>query len=148
MKSTDAQRIFGPRLDKPDYGDDINHGFCLHVLAQYRKFDTELSSDDDTVRANALLILISRTLNMMDKYIKRLGEEFKAHGGFRERLSTVRSASRAQAGGAAEEGPACPECGAPTRLRRTRKDNKPFWGCSEYPACRGILNYTEQKGGR
>jgi len=25
-------------------------------------------------------------------------------------------------------------------MRHTRKDNKPFWGCSEYPACRGIVN--------
>jgi len=140
MKSPEAQRIYGVRLDRPEYGDDINHGVCLHVMAQFKKFEPELSAEDDTVRANTLLILISRTLNMMDKYIKKVGAEFVEQGGFRERLSTVRSAARAQQEGRAEEGPTCPKCGAPTRLRKTRKDNKPFWGCSEYPACRGIVN--------
>ena len=140
MKSPEAQHIYGMRLDKPDYGDDINRGFCLHVLAQSRKFESELSSDDSNVRANALLILISRTLNMTDKYIKKLGEEFVESGGFRERLSTVRSKARAEQQGQAEEGPECPDCGAPTRMRHTREDNRPFWGCTEYPACRGIVN--------
>jgi len=142
MQSPEAQRIYGTRLDKPDYGDDINRGFCLHVLAQYGKFEPELSSDDSNVRANTLLILISRTLNMMGRYIKKVGEEFVEHGGFRERMSTVRSKARAEQDGTAEEGPKCPQCGAPTRMRHARKDNKPFWGCTEYPACRGIVNCT------
>ncbi len=144
MKSPEAQRIYGMRLDKPDYGDDINRGFCLHVLAQYGKFEPELSSDDSNVCANTLLILISRTLNMMGRYIKKVGEEFVEHGGFRERMrmSTVRSKARAEQDGTAEEGPKCPQCGAPTRMRHARKDNKPFWGCTEYPACRGIVNCT------
>ena len=35
-----------------------------------RALDPELLADDSLVRANTLLILISRTLNTMDKYIK------------------------------------------------------------------------------
>ena len=147
MDSPEAQRIYGVWLDKPDYGNDINRGFCLHVLAQYRKFEPELSAEDSNVRANALLILISRTLNTLDKYIRKIGEEFVEKGGFRERMSTVRSEARADQDGTAEEGPKCPQCGAPTRLRRTRKDNKPFWGCTEYPACRGLVNYTQNTDG-
>jgi restriction system protein len=141
MDSAEAQRIFGMRLDKPDYGDDINRGFCLHVLAQYRKFEPELSAEDSIVRANTFLVLISRTLNMMDRYIRKIGDEFVEKGGFRERMGSVRSEARAKHDGSAEEGPKCPQCGAATRLRRTRKDNKPFWGCSEYPACRGIADF-------
>jgi four helix bundle suffix protein len=144
MMSGESQSIFSLRLDKPEYGEDINRGFCLHVLAQYAKFDKALSSEDDSERANTLLILISRTVNMIEKYIKRVGDEFKEQGGFREKLSTVRSASRAQAGGTPEEGPVCPDCGAPTRMRKTRKDNMPFWGCSEYPACRGTVKYEKR----
>ena len=140
MECPEAQRIYGVRLDAPDYGDDINRGFCLHVLAQFRKFEPELTAEDGNVRANTLLILISRTLNTLDKYIRKVGEEFVERGGFRERMSTVRSKARADQEATAEEGPTCPECGAPTRVRRTRKDNKPFWGCTEYPACRGIVN--------
>jgi len=142
--SADSQRVYGVRLDPPDYGKDINRGFCLHIMAQAKKFESDLFSDDPVVRANTLLILISRTLNTMDKYLKKLGDEFVAEGGFRERMSTVRSAARAQQDGTQEEGPNCPKCGAPTRLRKTREGNRPFWGCSEYPACRGIVDYREQ----
>ena len=141
MESAEAQRIYGLRLDAPDYGNDINRGVCLHILAQYRKFEPELSSGDSMVRANALLILISRTLNMMDKYIKSIGEEFAENGGFRERLSTVRAEARAEKEGTPADAPACPQCGAPMRQRRTRKDNRPFWGCTQYPACRGVKEY-------
>jgi len=150
MKSAEAQRVYAVRLDPPDYGDDINRGTCLHVMTQCRKFEPGLESDDAVVRANTILILISRTLNMMDKYIKNIGDEFKASGGFRERMSAVRSEARADKDGMQEEGPVCPNCGSPTRLRKTRQGNKPFWGCADYPACRGIVDFQDAKtdGGR
>ena len=56
-------------------------------------------------------------------------------------MGSVRSEARAKQDGTAEEGPKCPLCGAATRLRKTRQGNKPFWGCSEYPACRGIADF-------
>lgn len=71
MDSDAAKRIYGVRLDPPDYGSDINRGVCLHVLAQYRKFEPEISSEDSMVRANTHLILITRTLNTMEKKDKR-----------------------------------------------------------------------------
>jgi hypothetical protein len=83
MDSNESKRIYAIRLDKPEYGSDINRNFCLHILAQYRKFEPELSSEDGVVRANTLLILITRTLNMM---------------------------------------------------------NKPFWGCTGYPSCKGAVS--------
>ncbi|OGV63127.1 MAG: hypothetical protein A3K19_08350 [Lentisphaerae bacterium RIFOXYB12_FULL_65_16] len=141
MESHEAKRVYGVRLDKPDYGNDVNRGVCLHILAQYRKFEPELSSEDGIVRANTLLILITRTLNMLAKYLKSLGDEFVETGGFRERMSTVRSEARSQQDGVPDEGPTCPKCGAPTRLRKTRNGNRPFWGCTGYPACRGIVEY-------
>lgn len=83
---------------------------------------------------------------LMDKYIKSVGAEFVEKGGFRERMSTVRSEARTQQDGAVEgEGPKCPQCGAPTRLRKTRKDNKPFWGCTGYPACRGVVDFEKNR---
>ncbi|HBC86108.1 MAG TPA: hypothetical protein DCZ94_04050 [Lentisphaeria bacterium] len=145
MNSEEAKRIYAVRLDAPDYGNDINRGICLHVMGQYKKFDPELSSEDGIVRANTLLILITRTLNMLDKYIKNIGEEFVEKGGFRERLGTVRSEARTMQNHEPAEVPKCPKCGSPTRLRKTRKDNKPFWGCAEYPACKGIVEYSERE---
>jgi len=76
-----------------------------------------------------------------DRCIRKIGDEFVATGGFRERMGSVRSEARAKQDGTAEEGPKCPLCGAATHLRKTRQGNKPFWGCSEYPACRGIADF-------
>jgi len=36
-----------------------------------------------------------------------------------------------------ESGPACPRCGAATRKRSSK--NGAFWGCSQYPDCKGIV---------
>lgn len=38
--------------------------------------------------------------------------------------------------------PYCPICGAQMCLRRPRQDQtwQPFWGCSQYPDCRGTRN--------
>lgn len=143
LESKEAKRIYEVRLDPPNYGNEINRGFCLHILAQYRKFEPELSSEHALERANTILILISRTLNMLEKYLKKLAAEFVAQGGFRERMSQVRSEARAQQNETPQEGPPCPKCGGPTRLRKTKQGNKPFWGCAEYPACRGIVDFQK-----
>ncbi len=43
----------------------------------------------------------------------------------------------------ASEAPACPKCGSPMVKRVAKKGTqtgKEFWGCSNYPTCRGIRN--------
>jgi four helix bundle suffix protein len=116
-----------------------NRRFCEHLLAQYAKFEPWLESPDSFVRADALVILCTRAAKMQEAYIRRLGEEFKADGGFKERLGEARREERArQEGGALSgEAPACPECGGAMRLMRRKRDNSPFWGCGGYPGCRG-----------
>jgi four helix bundle suffix protein len=118
-----------------------NRRFCEHLLAQYAKFERWLESPDSFVRADALVILCTRTAKMQDAYIKRLGEEFKAEGGFKERLGEARREERArqEGGSLSGEAPACPECGGAMRLMRRKRDNSPFWGCGGYPGCRGTL---------
>lgn len=37
----------------------------------------------------------------------------------------------------AEFSPPCPRCNARMVKRTNRRDGRPFWGCSRYPACRG-----------
>ncbi len=138
--SREAKWVYAIRLDRPEYGNDINRGVCLHVLTQYQNFAEVLSSNDSIVRANAMLVLINRTLNIFSRYLKKITNEFEENGGFREQMTTVRSETRASQENRPEEGPACPDCGTTTVLRRTRKDNRPSWGCSESPACPGIVN--------
>ena len=36
--------------------------------------------------------------------------------------------------------PICPRCGAAMRIRYRRSDDVPFYGCSRYPTCKGIVN--------
>lgn len=39
-------------------------------------------------------------------------------------------------------GPICPECGGPTVLRRPKQKKawRPFYGCANYPTCRGLVH--------
>ncbi len=34
----------------------------------------------------------------------------------------------------------CPRCGAPMVLRKRKADGLPFWGCSQFPKCRCVVN--------
>ena len=36
--------------------------------------------------------------------------------------------------------PKCPKCGADMVERKRKSDGQPFWGCSNFPRCRGIVN--------
>ena len=43
--------------------------------------------------------------------------------------------------------PDCPRCGSAMRQRVARRGNRagrPFWGCSDYPRCRGLVNIDER----
>jgi len=39
-----------------------------------------------------------------------------------------------------DEPPNCPQCGSIMRMRHRNSDNAPFYGCSHYPKCKGIVN--------
>ncbi len=36
-----------------------------------------------------------------------------------------------------EDPPPCPRCERPMHLARNRRDDSTFWGCSQYPDCKG-----------
>ena len=86
--------------------------------------------------ANAMLILIGRSLNMLGKLMAQQGEEFRQEGGFSERMTAARvEAKREHRQVVDEEAPKCPLCGAPMKLRHSARGD--FWGCTAYPTCRG-----------
>ncbi len=62
--------MFDLRFDKPAYSQDVAHDSCVHVLEQEKKFAKWLEAEDHVVVANALLILISRTVNMLTHQIQ------------------------------------------------------------------------------
>jgi four helix bundle suffix protein len=137
--SEEAQAVFELRLDPPQLGKDVAHDSCTHILTQQRKFERWLDHEDDTVAANALLILISRTINMLNHQLQSQGESFVKAGGFRERMTACRLEERGKQE-PEERVPACPLCGKPMRSRAVRsgpKEGQAFWGCTGYPACKG-----------
>ncbi len=40
------------------------------------------------------------------------------------------------------DAPRCPRCGQDMILRKRRNDGQSFWGCSDYPNCRGLRKTT------
>ncbi len=134
--SPDARAVYGIRLDRPEYGDDALHSAAAHILAQKKRFSQWLDSDDDGEVANAMLILIARVINMLNRQMESQSESFQKEGGFREKLNTLRVEARAKQ----QLAPDCPECGKPMVLRKAKSGKwagREFWGCRAYPECKG-----------
>ena len=129
----EAQAVLSTLLDKADYEDtDLIYASCRHILAQQEKFARWLESPEEETAANALLLLIGRVGTMLGKQLESQAARFKAEGGFREKLHTIRSETRTRI----ENAPACPECNKPMRKQRRKADGSEFWGCTGYPECR------------
>jgi four helix bundle suffix protein len=143
VPSPEACEVLDLRLDPNPLGEgDGLHEADCYLMAQYDKFSRWLESDDPDLAANALLLLIGRALNMLGRQKEAQGEAFCRTGGFRERLTAARLEARDLS--QAEDGaPVCPECGKPMRQRTARSGQNaghPFWGCTGYPACKGVRN--------
>ena len=139
VPSPEACEVLDMRLDPNPLGEgDGLHEADVYLLAQYDKFAPWLDADDPDLVANALLLLIGRTLNMLARLKTAQGKSFRQEGGFRERLTAARLETRDQQ--QAEAGaPTCPDCGKPMRQRTAKTGThagQPFWGCSGYPDCK------------
>lgn len=146
LVSEESRAVSAVRLDAADYGADVNHDLCEHIIRQRARFARWFGDGADAVTAaNALLILIGRSLQMLDRLLRQRGDEFVKEGGFSERMTAARveeKRSRHEPVAASDdEAPRCPKCGGPMRLRPGR--NGPFWGCLAYPGCKG----TRDAGG-
>jgi four helix bundle suffix protein len=138
----EARAVYAIRLDKPDYGRDVAHDACRHILCQQAKFERWLDAEDEETVVNTLLILIARVINMLNHQLESQGEQFRKEGGFREQLTRTRLEARAEA----ENAPQCPDCGMPMLRRQARAGRnagKAFWGCTGYPDCKGAREIVE-----
>jgi restriction system protein len=108
------------------------HESAKHALEQRKKYTLWLDSGDAVVVANAMLIIIGRTLKMLKRQIEAQGKAFEATGGFTERLMAKRIEAREKE---RSPSPECPRCGKTMRKRTSAKGD--FWGCSAYPECKG-----------
>ena len=139
INSEEAKAVFAVWLDKPDYKDDWVYESCVHLLKQQNKFDRWLLSDDSIVVANCQIILIRRTMKMLAGQLQTQVDNFEQKGGFREKLTQIRTEARAKN----ENAPVCPNCSKPMTLRKAatgKNAGKEFWGCTGYPECKGVMN--------
>jgi four helix bundle suffix protein len=159
QRSAEAQEVYAVRFDAAIYGDDINYDLARHIITQRAKFarwldggsrlqsnavdsnrampaSQDIAGGRGVIFANVMLILIGRALHMLDRLLKQHGEEFIKEGGFSERMTAARvEEKRAQRKAVNEDAPSCPKCGGIMRVRHGKTGE--FWGCVNYPACKG-----------
>jgi restriction system protein len=137
-RSEVAKAVNAVSLDRPAFAGDMVHESAKYALTQREKYARWLDSEDATVVANTMLILIGRAMNMLSRQIQAQGRAFEENGGFSERLMAKRLEARDQQ---RLPGPVCPECGESMRRRRSAKGE--FWGYSGFPDCRGTRPLAE-----
>ncbi|MBR6059984.1 MAG: topoisomerase DNA-binding C4 zinc finger domain-containing protein [Victivallales bacterium] len=111
-----------------ELGLDVMAEFGSHLAKERERFGKWLSSKDEAVALNSLLVLTERTARLVRQEQKRLVEEME-------------EAKRRGMNPEAVESPKCPICGAAMRLRTAKNGanaGQQFWGCTQYPSCRGI----------
>jgi len=137
--SHEAQAVFDVSVERPPLQDEHESG--IHLLRAAGNFSQWLESEDSATAANALLILISRTIHALNQQLIAQGKAFEQEGGFREKLHAARVESRAVAANA----PSCPDCEAPMVKRKATQGKyagQDFWGCTKYSeGCRGRREY-------
>jgi restriction system protein len=128
----DARAVNSITLDAAAFAGDSVHESAKHALCQREKYARWLDAKDPLVVANAMLVIISRALNMLKKQVEAQGRAFEEKGGFRERMTAKRVEVR---NSDASPGPECPKCGKEMRERTSSKGK--FWGCGAFPECKG-----------
>ena len=129
-------------------GEGLLRASALHARAQRAKFAKWLDSPDPCVRANCLMVLILRAMELLRRQLEYLGGEFARTGGLREQMSATRRAVR-DGNPTPPDSPACPECGRPMRRRVKHATGEPFWGCTAFnQGCRGTrpMDATGERG--
>ncbi len=94
--------------------------------------------------ANTLICAAHQATYLLRRQLEAQERDFLEQGGFTERLYSARSAARKSDGSDRSDrvAPACPVCGKPMRRRTAHAGphaGEPFWGCSGWPACRGLM---------
>jgi len=135
-ENKNRQQISALRLPDFQHSDDELHDYWKYYQEIKPLFNPWFESDDQLLVANAMILILQRTMGMLKNQIKTLGETFLNEGGFRERMYQCRSEERENKMPVDENAPRCPNCGEAMRKRNSQRGE--FWGCSAYPKCQGI----------
>ncbi len=122
--------------------------------SDYSKYAFWLENPDPAIVANTLICLIHQANFLLDRQITALERAVIEKGGYRENLLAARlaerrcnklSSDRSDPTDQSDQAdptqpPVCPKCGRPMKQRTARYGKNAgtrFWGCSDYPQCRG-----------
>jgi len=139
IDAPDYLRVHSIRLPRPIYSKNFLHDVGAHILNCKNLFAPWLDSADMVTAANAMLVVCGRINSMITAQLDRNLADFKVKGGFTENLTQSRLETRQQQL-REESAPECPRCGKPMRkqwVKRGAKQGSEFWGCSDFPNCRG-----------
>lgn len=105
-----------------------------------------LNHKDQVVVVNALICVCNQAIYLLRQQVKALESSHLEEGGYSEQLHAARIARRGEQQAACKT-PECPTCGKSMVRRIARQGaraGKPFWGCSDFPRCRGTRNIPEE----
>jgi restriction system protein len=105
-----------------------------------------LNHPEPTLVANAIICLIHQANYLLDKQVAGLERDFIQSGGYSERLATARIKKRQTEDSSDQHIPTCPQCKGLMVMRSARKGKnagKQFWGCSNYPKCKGTRPFEK-----
>ncbi len=135
--SEEAAAVYAIHFEPACFGEDVNYDLSKRVISERRRFWKWFGEGTDAATfANCMIILIVRALFMLEKLLGQMGDDFVQEGGFSERMTAARVEHKRTRGQRVDEdAPKCPECGGEMRLRHGKRGD--FWGCINYPTCRG-----------
>lgn len=94
LHAEEHRAISAIRLEPFVYTEDVLHDYWMYLLREKRKFDPWLEHQDATVVANALIVLVQRTLSLLGKQLQSQEAAFLESGGVRERMTVARLTAR------------------------------------------------------
>ncbi|MCL2436160.1 MAG: four helix bundle suffix domain-containing protein [Lentimicrobiaceae bacterium] len=116
--------------------------------ATYETYRKALENENPEICANAMLCLIHAVIVLIARLLQQQERDFLQNGGIKERMMQMRVEAKMLALKAKTTAPPfCPNCGKPMILRKAaigKNAGKEFWGCTEYPECKGVVNVEKQ----
>ena len=147
--SKEYKYVTNIECDKPTLKNDWDVEAAECILDMRQRFAHAIENEDPIKAAKSLLILCNRSIALLEKMIQQEFEDFRQQGGFREGLTELRLAAKAEAQHT-EGAPPCPQCHAPMVLKTISRGSRlgdQFWGCSQWhkTGCEGKLPYKKNK---
>ena len=129
------------RQNRSDRTDPTDRSDQPH-LSPYDQYRDLVENGTPETAANTIICLIHQANYLIDRQLEALERDFIQAGGYTEQLAAARRKQRVHSSDPNDRAapPACPKCGQPMALRTARRGphaGRRFWGCQNYPDCKG-----------